>query len=125
MNFDKTLFVIPARGGSKGVPRKNIKILAGRPLIMHSLSYARLFVPDTQICISTDDLDIVELVKKELKKLKEIPLSTMQLHHAKTQCRLSIPSPPWSWWRCACWACSATPSWASSRCPTSAFPVRS
>lgn len=65
MNFDKTLFVIPARGGSKGVPRKNIKILAGRPLIMHSLSYARLFVPDTQICVSTDDLEIVELVKKE------------------------------------------------------------
>lgn len=65
MNFDKTLFVIPARGGSKGVPRKNIKTLAGRPLILHSLAYARLYALDSQICISTDDLAIIDLVKKE------------------------------------------------------------
>ena len=65
MNVDKILFVIPARGGSKGVPKKNIKMLAGRPLILHSLAYARLFGPDSQICISTDDLDLIGLLKNE------------------------------------------------------------
>ena len=65
MTYHKTLFVIPARGGSKGVPKKNTKILAGLPLVLHSLAYARLFVPDEQICISTDDKDVLDLAKKE------------------------------------------------------------
>ena len=37
----KTLFVIPARGGSKGIPGKNIKPLAGKPLIGYSIEVAR------------------------------------------------------------------------------------
>ncbi|MBQ1185536.1 MAG: hypothetical protein IIX55_07515, partial [Muribaculaceae bacterium] len=38
-----TLFVIPARGGSKGIPGKNIKDFAGKPLICHSIDCARHF----------------------------------------------------------------------------------
>jgi len=33
----EVLAVIPARGGSKGVPRKNIKLFAGKPLLVHSI----------------------------------------------------------------------------------------
>ena len=40
----KILIVIPARGGSKGIPHKNIKDLGGRPLICYSIDIARLFV---------------------------------------------------------------------------------
>jgi CMP-N,N'-diacetyllegionaminic acid synthase len=58
----KTLFVIPARGGSKGVPGKNIKLLNGKTLISYSLEYARLFAGDDDICVSTDSKDIADVV---------------------------------------------------------------
>jgi len=50
-----TLFLIPARGGSKGVPGKNIKPLGQKPLICYSIDIARKFVSDNLICVSTDD----------------------------------------------------------------------
>jgi CMP-N,N'-diacetyllegionaminic acid synthase len=56
----KLLFVIPARGGSKGIPGKNTKLLAGKPLIHYSIEYARLFAQDADICLTTDDLLIAE-----------------------------------------------------------------
>lgn len=52
------LFVIPARGGSKGIPGKNIKELGGKRLICYAIDLARKFVPDNQICLSTDSLEI-------------------------------------------------------------------
>lgn len=51
----KPLFIIPARGGSKGIPRKNIKELCGRPLIHYSIDVARKFAPDSNVIVSTDD----------------------------------------------------------------------
>jgi CMP-N,N'-diacetyllegionaminic acid synthase len=48
------LFVIPARGGSKGIPGKNIKPLNGKPLIHYSIEYARQFTTDEFICVTTD-----------------------------------------------------------------------
>lgn len=62
--FKNTLFIIPARGGSKGVPKKNIKLFLGKPLIHYSIEYARLFVPDSNICVSTDDDKIITCVKE-------------------------------------------------------------
>ncbi len=61
----KTLFVIPARGGSKGIQKKNSKPLNGIPLIFYSIDIARKFSSDSNICISTDDKDIIDLVKRE------------------------------------------------------------
>lgn len=61
----RLLFVIPARGGSKGLPGKNIKLLDGKPLIVYSLQYARLFNDDKDICISTDDQNIASVVREE------------------------------------------------------------
>jgi CMP-N,N'-diacetyllegionaminic acid synthase len=58
------LFIIPARAGSKGVPGKNHKVLGQYPLIQYSINYARHFVSDHQICITTDDVAILELAKE-------------------------------------------------------------
>ena len=55
----KILYLIPARGGSKGIPHKNIKLLNGKPLIQYSIEVARALADDdTDICLSTDDLQI-------------------------------------------------------------------
>ena len=50
----KPLVVIPARGGSKGIPDKNIKLLGGKPLIHYTIEAAREVFPDEVICVSTD-----------------------------------------------------------------------
>lgn len=51
--------VIPARGGSKGIPRKNVQPLAGKPLIVHSIEQARRSRCVTETVVSTDDDEIV------------------------------------------------------------------
>ncbi len=56
-----SLYVITARGGSKGIPRKNIKPLGGKPLILYSIEMARLFAPDDRIIVSTEDEEIAEI----------------------------------------------------------------
>lgn len=53
-----TLYLIPARGGSKGIPGKNIKPFCGKPLICHSIDHARALAPDGLICVSTDSEEI-------------------------------------------------------------------
>lgn len=56
------LFVIPARGGSKRLPKKNIKPLADKPLICYSIDVARLITDDSNICVSTDNDEIISVV---------------------------------------------------------------
>lgn len=56
----KPLVVIPARGGSKGIPRKNIKPFLGRPLVHYTIDVARQIAPDDHIILSTDDGEIAE-----------------------------------------------------------------
>lgn len=58
-----SLVIIPARGGSKGIPHKNIKLLAGKPLIEYTIDVARAIVPDENICVSTDDQKIIKVVE--------------------------------------------------------------
>lgn len=59
----KTLYVIPARGGSKGIPHKNIRPLAGKPLIGYSVDVARQLADDADICVTTDDPAIAAVVE--------------------------------------------------------------
>ena len=59
----KILVIIPARGGSKGIPHKNIKPLNGKPLIHYSIDEAREIVGDEDICVSTDDPEIIKCVE--------------------------------------------------------------
>jgi len=60
----KILYVIPARGGSKGIPHKNIKLLNGKPLIYYSIDVARQLTTDDHICVSTDDDEIINVVER-------------------------------------------------------------
>lgn len=60
----KYLVVIPARGGSKGIPHKNIKPLCGKPLIYYSIDVARQFTTDENICVTTDDAEIISVVEQ-------------------------------------------------------------
>lgn len=60
----KILTIIPARGGSKGIPRKNIKPLNGKPLIYYSIDCARAICADEDICVSTDDAEIITVVEE-------------------------------------------------------------
>jgi CMP-N,N'-diacetyllegionaminic acid synthase len=58
------LVVIPARGGSKGVPGKNIKKLGGKPLIQYTIEAAKEIFLDNQIVVSTDSSEIKRTVEK-------------------------------------------------------------
>lgn len=57
------LCVIPARGGSKRIPRKNIKVFCGKPLIVWSIEKAIKSKCFDQIIVSTDDIEIADLSK--------------------------------------------------------------
>lgn len=61
----RDLVVIPAREGSVGVKGKNKRELAGKPLILHTVVFARKHFSDSQICVSTDDKEIITLVEAE------------------------------------------------------------
>ena len=55
--------VIPARGGSKRIPRKNIKLFCGKPMIAWSIEAARASGLFDHIVVSTDDAEIAEVAK--------------------------------------------------------------
>lgn len=59
-----SLVLIPARGGSKGIPGKNILLLDEKPLILYSIEAARKLVNDEYICLSTDSDEILSVAKK-------------------------------------------------------------
>ncbi len=54
----KTIALIPARGGSKGIPRKNLQRVGGRPLVVRSILHARAANRIDGVYVSTDDDDI-------------------------------------------------------------------
>jgi pseudaminic acid cytidylyltransferase len=56
--------VIPARGGSKRIPRKNIKIFGGKPIIAYSIECAMLSGLFDRIVVSTDDSEIAAVAKR-------------------------------------------------------------
>ncbi|MBI2108802.1 MAG: acylneuraminate cytidylyltransferase family protein [Parcubacteria group bacterium] len=58
------LAIIPARGGSKGIPGKNIKLLAGKPLIAYSIEAAKNSRFVNRVVVSTDYKDIAEVAEK-------------------------------------------------------------
>lgn len=62
-DIPEVLAVIPARGGSKGVPKKNITKLGGVPLIGYSIKVANESKFITRTIVSTDDLEIAEVAK--------------------------------------------------------------
>lgn len=64
INSINVLGIIPARGGSKGVPRKNIKLLSGKPLIAYTIETAIKSKYIDKLTVSTDDKEIADISKK-------------------------------------------------------------
>ena len=80
----KTLYIIPARGGSKGIPGKNIKPLAGKPLIAYSVEVAQQLAPDCDICVTTDDLEIIATVENMGLKVPFVRPAELATDHSGT-----------------------------------------
>lgn len=64
MSAPRVLAVIPARGGSKGLPGKNIRPFLGLPLIAHSIRLAKMCPEITRCVVSTDDEAIAEVARE-------------------------------------------------------------
>ena len=60
-----TLAVVPARGGSKAIPRKNIRLLAGKPLISHILQTLKKCKNLDQIVVTSDSEEIIHIAEME------------------------------------------------------------
>ena len=56
--------VIPARGGSKGIPRKNIRLFCGKPLLQWSIDVALSAPSVERVVVSTDDIEIAEIARR-------------------------------------------------------------
>lgn len=63
INDKRVLAIIPARGGSKGVPRKNIRLLAGKPLIAWTIEEAKKSKYIDRLIITSEDTEIIETAK--------------------------------------------------------------
>lgn len=82
--------LIPARGGSKGIPRKNLAPLAGRPLLVHTLDQARATPAIERVVVSTDDDEIArcaaehgaEVVRRPAQLASDEAASEPALLHA-------------------------------------------
>lgn len=61
---DEILAIIPARGGSKGIPRKNLVPFCGEPLLTHSIRHALAATRVTRTIVSTEDDEIAEVAMK-------------------------------------------------------------
>lgn len=59
-----TLAVIPARGNSKGLPRKNLRLLGGKPLLVWSIEAALAARSITTVCVSTEDPEIADVARR-------------------------------------------------------------
>lgn len=57
------LAIIPARGGSRGIPGKNIKTLCGKPLIAHTIESAQASTLISRLVLSTDDQEIANIAR--------------------------------------------------------------
>ncbi|WP_298222829.1 acylneuraminate cytidylyltransferase family protein [Flavobacterium sp.] len=74
----RTLVIIPARGGSKGVPQKNIKLLGGKPLIAHAIECALGSKKDIKIVVSTDGDAIIAACQKYAVEIIKRPVALAQ-----------------------------------------------
>ena len=59
----RVLVVVPARGGSKGIPRKNLQLLAGKPLVAHAVAAGLAARLVTRVLCSTDDPQIADVAR--------------------------------------------------------------
>src|SRR5665647_2049530 len=60
----RTVCIVPARGGSKGIPRKNILEVCGKPLIAHSIEQAKRSKYVDYVLVSTEDVEIADISRR-------------------------------------------------------------
>lgn len=89
----KVVAIIPARGGSKGVPNKNIRLVAGKPLIAYAIDCAKESKLITRIIVSTDSTSIAQiatdygaevLIRPSDLAQDDTPMSPVLLHVLQT-----------------------------------------
>ena len=80
----KSLAVIPARGGSKRIPRKNVKEFLGKPIIAYSIEVALNSGLFDEVMVSTDDEEIAEVAKKYGAKVPFMRSSENADDHSST-----------------------------------------
>ena len=93
----KILALIPARGGSKGIPGKNLAPVGGKPLLVHSLEQARATSVIDKVVVSTDDDDIArcavehgaEVVRRPAELASDEAASETALTHALDELKAS------------------------------------
>jgi len=86
MSSSKPLCIIPARGGSKRFPRKNIALLRGKPLLAYAIEAAQQSDVFDSICVSSDDDEILDIAREYgadllLKRSAELASDTVQVKH--------------------------------------------
>lgn len=64
MSAGRTIAIIPARGGSKGIPGKNLRLVGGLPLIAHSIRQAIYSTKVDQVFVSTDNAEIAQVAQR-------------------------------------------------------------
>ncbi|MCI4665989.1 MAG: acylneuraminate cytidylyltransferase family protein [Neomegalonema sp.] len=79
-NAPSILAVVPARGGSKGLPRKNIAPLAGKPLIAHSIDAAKSARTAMRVMVSTEDAEIATVSAQFGAEIAERPQHLAEDH---------------------------------------------
>jgi len=80
----KIIALIPARGGSKGIPKKNIKIFKGSPLIVHSINYALSCELINETYVTTDDMEIAKIATDAGAKVIDRP-KNLSLDESSTE----------------------------------------
>ena len=73
INGKRVIAVIPARGGSKSVPKKNIKLLGGKPLIAWSIEVGLKTPEIDRVIVSTDDDEIASVAKQHGAEVYQRP----------------------------------------------------
>mgnify|MGYP001240612550 CR=1 FL=1 len=80
----EVLSIIPARGGSKGLPKKNIKLLKGKPLIAYTIEAAKKSKLITRTIVTTEDLQIANIAKEYEAEVPFIRPMDLALDHSKS-----------------------------------------
>ena len=83
---DRPLCIIPARGGSKRFPRKNIALLAGKPLLAYAIEVAIGSAIFDLVCVSSEDEEILEVARsygvlRALKRPPDLATDGVQIKH--------------------------------------------
>ena len=83
---EKPLCIIPARGSSKRLPRKNVALLAGKPLLAYAIEAALESDVFDQVCVSSEDDEILEVARLSgaqaaLKRPAALAEDTVQIKH--------------------------------------------